>query len=125
MVKINKIQSLIYKKCKSLVVVYDEVPSDNISFPCIVIGDIKVEKLKTKTECNLYNFQLNIFSTYSGKFETNNIVEKLENGLSSLEGSELDKNYYIDNISIEDCNIFKTEQCYQGIVNVAISTISL
>lgn len=57
MVKINKVQALIFSKCKELgYTVYDEVPVEGPSFPCVVIGDIKVEELDIKDEGHSYNF---------------------------------------------------------------------
>lgn len=126
MVKINKVQALVYLKCKELgYTVYDEVPEKGPSFPCVVIGDIKVEELDIKDEGYSYNFQINIFSTYSGKFEANEMIEKIESNIHSCNGNELEANYYVDNVKVLNCDVFKTEQCYQGVANILIDVINI
>ena len=126
MVKINKVQALLYSKCKELgYTVYDEVPEKGPSFPCVVIGDIKVEELSMKDEGHSYNFQLNVFSVYNGKFETNEIIENIEANMRSCSGQELENNHYVDNIKVLNCDVFKTEQCYQGIVNLLVDVIDI
>lgn len=126
MVKINKVQALLYSKCKELgYTVYDEIPEKGPSFPCVVIGDIKVEELNMKDEGHSYNFQLNVFSVYNGKFETNEIIENIEANMRSCSGQELENNHYVDNIKVLNCDVFKTEQCYQGITNILIDVINI
>lgn len=126
MVKINKVQALLYSKCKELgYTVYDEVPEKGLSFPCVVIGDIKVEELDMKDEGHSYNFQINVFSIYNGKFEANEMIEKIEVNMHDCNDTELEDNYYIDSVEISNCEVFKTETCYQGIANILIDVINI
>lgn len=126
MVKINKVQALLYSKCKELgYTVYDEVPEKGPSFPCVVIGDIKVEELEMKDEGHSYNFQINVFSIYNGKFEANEMIEKIETNMKDCNDTELEDNYYIDSVEISNCEVFKTETCYQGIANLLIDVINI
>lgn len=126
MVKINRVQSLLYKKCKELgYTVYDEVPEKGPTFPCVVIGDIKVEELEMKDEGHSYNFQLNVFSIYNGKFEANKIIENIESVMYECDGEEIENNHYIDNVKVLNCDVFKTEECYQGICNLLVDVINI
>ncbi|KGJ49704.1 tail completion protein gp17 [Paraclostridium dentum] len=126
MVKINKVQALLYSKCKELdYTVYDEVPEKGPSFPCVVIGDIKVEELEMKDEGHSYNFQINVFSIYNGKFEANEMIERIETNMKDCNDTELEDNYYIDSVEISNCEVFKTETCYQGIANLLIDVINI
>lgn len=126
MVKINRVQALIFSKCKEIgYTVYDEVPEEGPSFPCVVIGDIKVEELDMKDEGHSYNFQINVFSNYNGKFEANEMIEKIESNIHSCNGKELEDNHYVDKVSVSNCEVFKTEQCYQGMANILIDVMNI
>lgn len=68
------------------VAVYDFVP-ETAKIPYVTLGACVTNDVSTKTE-NLYkvDVQINIWSEYRGKYEINNIAERIARLLTSLEG---------------------------------------
>jgi hypothetical protein len=126
MVKINKVQALLYSKCKELgYTVYDKVPEKDVRFPCVVIGDINVDELEIKDEGFAYSFLLNVFSVYNGKFEANEMIENIESVMHGCNGQEIEANHYIDNVRVINCNVSDEETYYQGTVNLLVDVVNI
>lgn len=68
------------------VTVYDFVP-EAAQIPYVTLGACVTNDISTKTE-NLYkvDVQINIWSEYRGKYEINNIAERIARLLTSVEG---------------------------------------
>ena len=87
----NAIQKALYQKLKAYekeigAPTYDFVP-DNASLPFITLGSTITEDIGNKTQDDTkIEIQINIWSEYKGKYQINNIAERIINLITSEEG---------------------------------------
>jgi hypothetical protein len=91
----NPVQKALYQKLKTYeefigAPTYDFVP-DEAKMPFVTLGNTVTTNIGNKTEDNTkIEVQINIWSEYKGKYQINNIAERIINLLMSQETGYLD-----------------------------------
>lgn len=119
---------LLKEKINPLIGVHDFVPA-NARIPYITIGNIVTHDTSTKTEDNTrLEIQINIWSTYKGKYEINRIAENIINLLTSEEGylNVEDSGFKVYEQTINMYEAFPEDNTgYNGVINLEVKVKNL
>lgn len=112
-IKLNEINKL----SKDNIEIYDKV-KENAVLPFIKLGDVEFSKDKTKTTERIIIVQeIQTWSSYQGKKETIDLLDKILNKISELEGKDFkveENNKNIFNIGLNDGGIVEIQEFYRG-----------
>ena len=120
MIPINELQSVIYKALQGVgIKVYDEV-QEGATMPLISIGDYILSSLEYKGRGFSFSWTINIYTEYEGKKQVNKLVSKTIESLYNLIGKDLNEDYSIDEVMLNEANINRLEGFYVANLSVRI-----
>ena len=123
MIPINNLQAKIYQALSKVGVdVYDEVVEE-AKMPLISIGDYDFSTMDYKGDGLSFNWTLNIYTDYEGKKEVNELVSKSIEYMRELSGADLDDNYLIDDVILNNAAISRNEGYYMANLNMKIDIV--
>ncbi len=118
MIPINELQAKIYQALSELDInVYDEV-QENATMPVISIGDYNLTSLEYKDRGYSFLWTINIYTEYEGKKQVNELVAKTINKLNELTYTDLNEEYSINYVLLDNANISRLEGFY--VANLSI-----
>ena len=123
MIPINNLQAKIYQALSKVGAdVYDEVVEE-AKMPLISIGDYDFSTMDYKGDGFSFNWTLNIYTDYEGKKEVNELVSKSIECMCELNGADLDDNYLIDDVILNNAAISRNEGYYMANLNMKIDIV--
>lgn len=123
MIPINELQAKIYQSLNELEIkVYDEVPQE-ASMPLITIGDYILNSYEFKGEGYSFNWTLGIYTEYEGKKEVNQLVSKAIECMYKLIGIDLNNNFCIDDVLLNEATVSRNEGYYVANLNIKIDML--
>ena len=112
MIPINELQTKIYQALQGVgIKVYDEV-QEGATMPLISIGDYILSSLEYKGRGFSFLWTINIYTEYEGKKQVNELVSKTIESLYNLIGKDLNEDYSIDEVMLNEANINRLEGFY-------------
>ena len=123
MIPINELQTKIYQTLQGVgIKVYDEV-QEGATMPLISIGDYILSSLEYKGRGFLFNWTINIYTEYEGKKQVNELVSKTINKLNELTYTDLNEEYSINYVLLDNANIARLEGFYVANLTIRIEII--
>jgi hypothetical protein len=123
MIPINELQSKIYQVLQSVgIKVYDEV-QEGATMPLISIGDYILSSLEYKGRGFSFSWTINIYTEYEGKKQVNELVSKAINKLNELTNTDLNEEYSINYILLDNANISRLEGFYVANLTMRIEIL--
>ena len=120
MIPINELQTKIYQALQGVgIKVYDEV-QEGATMPLISIGDYILSSLEFKGRGFLFNWTINIYTEYEGKKQVNELVSKAIESLYNLIGKNLNEDYSVDEVMLNEANINRLEGFYVANLSIRI-----
>ena len=112
MIPINELQAKIYQALSELNInVYDEV-QEGATMPLISIGDYNLTSIEFKNKGYSFLWTINIYTEYEGKKQVNELVAKTINKLNELTNTDLNEEYSINYVLLDNANISRLEGFY-------------
>ena len=123
MIPINELQLKIYQALQGVgIKVYDEV-QERATMPLISIGDYILSSLEFKGRGFLFNWTINIYTEYEGKKQVNELVSKAINKLNELTNTDLNEEYSINYVLLDNANISRLEGFYVANLTMRIEIL--
>jgi hypothetical protein len=123
MIPINDLQAKIYQALSELNInVYDEV-QENATMPVISIGDYNLTSLEYKHRGYSFLWTINIYTEYEGKKQVNELVAKTINKLNELTYTDLNEEYSINYVLLDNANISRLEGFYVANLTMRIEVL--
>jgi len=123
MIPINELQAKIYQALSELNInVYDEV-QENATMPLISIGDYNLTSIEFKSKGYSFLWTINIYTEYEGKKQVNELVAKTINKLNELTYTDLNEEYSINYVLLDNANISRLEGFYVANLTMRIEIL--
>jgi hypothetical protein len=123
MIPINELQAKIYQALSELNInVYDEV-QEGATMPLISIGDYNLTSIEFKGKGYSFLWTINIYTEYEGKKQVNELVAKTINKLNELTYTDLNEEYSINYVLLDNANISRLEGFYVANLTIRIEII--
>ena len=123
MIPINDLQAKIYQALQGVdIKVYDEV-QEGATMPLISIGDYILSSLEFKGRGFSFSWTINIYTEYEGKKQVNELVAKTINKLNELTYTDLNEEYSINYVLLDNANINRLEGFYVAILTMRIEIL--
>jgi len=123
MIPINELQAKIYQALSELNInVYDEV-QENATMPLISIGDYNLTSIEFKSKGYSFLWTINIYTEYEGKKQVNELVAKTINKLNKLTYTDLNEEYSINYVLLDNANISRLEGFYVANLTMRIEIL--
>ena len=123
MIPINELQAKIYQALSELNInVYDEV-QEGATMPLISIGDYNLTSIEFKGKGHSFLWTINIYTEYEGKKQVNELVSKTINKLNELTNTDLNEEYSINYVLLDNANISRLEGFYVANLTIRIEII--
>ena len=123
MIPINELQTKIYQALQGVgIKVYDEV-QEGATMPLISIGDYILSSLEFKGRGFSFSWTINIYTEYEGKKQVNELVAKTINKLNELTYTDLNEEYSINYVLLDNANINRLEGFYVAILTMRIEIL--
>ena len=123
MIPINELQAKIYQALSELNInVYDEV-QEGATMPLISIGDYNLTSIEFKGKGYSFLWTINIYTEYEGKKQVNELVAKTINKLNKLTNTDLNEEYSIDYVLLDNANISRLEGFYVANLTMRIEIL--
>ena len=123
MIPINELQAKIYQALSELNInVYDEV-QEGATMPLISIGDYNLTSIEFKGKGYSFLWTINIYTEYEGKKQVNELVAKTINKLNELIYTDLNEEYSINYVLLDNANISRLEGFYVANLTIRIEII--
>ena len=120
MIPINELQTKIYQALQGVgIKVYDEV-QEGATMPLISIGDYILSSLEYKGRGFSFSWTINIYTEYEGKKQVNELVSKAIESLYNLIEKDLNEDYSIDEVMLNEANINRFEGFYVANLSIRI-----
>jgi hypothetical protein len=123
MIPINELQAKIYQALSELNInVYDEV-QEGATMPLISIGDYNLTSIEFKGKGYSFLWTINIYTEYEGKKQVNELVAKTINKLNELTYTDLNEEYSINYVLLDNANISRLEGFYVANLTMRIEIL--
>jgi hypothetical protein len=123
MIPINELQAKIYQALSELNInVYDEV-QEGATMPLITIGDYNLTSIEFKSKGYSFLWTINIYTEYEGKKQVNELVAKTINKLNELTNTDLNEEYSINYVLLDNANISRLEGFYVANLTMRIEIL--
>jgi hypothetical protein len=123
MIPINELQAKIYQALSELNInVYDEV-QEGATMPLISIGDYNLTSIEFKSKGYSFLWTINIYTEYEGKKQVNELVAKTINKLNELTYTDLNEEYSINYVLLDNANISRLEGFYVANLTMRIEIL--
>ena len=123
MIPINELQAKIYQALSELNInVYDEV-QEGATMPLISIGDYNLTSIEFKGKGYSFLWTINIYTEYEGKKQVNKLVAKTINKLNELTYTDLNEEYSINYVLLDNANISRLEGFYVANLTMRIEIL--
>ena len=123
MIPINELQAKIYQALSELNInVYDEV-QEGATMPLISIGDYNLTSIEFKSKGYSFLWTINIYTEYEGKKQVNELVAKTINKLNELTYTDLNEEYSINYVLLDNANISRLEGFYVANLTMRIEVL--
>ena len=123
MIPINELQTKIYQALQGVgIKVYDEV-QERATMPLISIGDYILSSLEYKGRGFSFLWTINIYTEYEGKKQVNELVSKTISKLNELTCTDLNEEYSINYVLLDNANISRLEGFYVANLTIRIEII--
>ena len=123
MIPINELQAKIYQALSELNInVYDEV-QEGATMPLISIGDYNLTSIEFKSKGYSFLWTINIYTEYEGKKQVNELVAKTINKLNELTNTDLNEEYSINYVLLDNANISRLEGFYVANLTMRIEIL--
>ena len=123
MIPINELQTKIYQALQGVgIKVYDEV-QEGATMPLISIGDYILSSLEYKGRGFSFSWTINIYTEYEGKKQVNELVSKTISKLNELTCTDLNEEYSINYVLLDNANISRLEGFYVANLTIRIEII--
>ena len=123
MIPINELQAKIYQALSELNInVYDEV-QEGATMPLISIGDYNLTSIEFKSKGYSFLWTINIYTEYEGKKQVNELVAKTINKLNELIYTDLNEEYSINYVLLDNANISRLEGFYVANLTMRIEIL--
>ena len=123
MIPINELQAKIYQALSELNInVYDEV-QEGATMPLISIGDYNLTSIEFKGKGYSFLWTINIYTEYEGKKQVNELVAKTINKLNELTYTDLNEEYSINYVLLDNANISRLEGFYVANLTMRIEVL--
>ena len=123
MIPINGLQAKIYQALSELNInVYDEV-QEGATMPLISIGDYNLTSIEFKSKGYSFLWTINIYTEYEGKKQVNELVAKTINKLNELTYTDLNEEYSINYVLLDNANISRLEGFYVANLTMRIEIL--
>ena len=123
MIPINDLQAKIYQALSELNInVYDEV-QEGATMPLISIGDYNLTSIEFKGKGYSFLWTINIYTEYEGKKQVNELVAKTINKLNELTYTDLNEEYSINYVLLDNANISRLEGFYVANLTMRIEIL--
>ena len=123
MIPLNELQLKIYQALQGVgIKVYDEV-QEGATMPLISIGDYNLTSIEFKGKGHSFLWTINIYTEYEGKKQVNELVSKTINKLNELTYTDLNEEYSIDYVLLDNANITRLEGFYVANLTIRIEII--
>ena len=123
MIPINELQAKIYQALSELNInVYDEV-QEGATMPLISIGDYNLTSIEFKSKGYSFLWTINIYTEYEGKKQVNELVAKTINKLNELTYTDLNEEYSINYVLLDNANISRLEGFYVANLTIRIEIL--
>ena len=123
MIPKNELQTKIYQALQGVgIKVYDEV-QEGATMPLISIGDYILSSLEFKGRGFLFNWTINIYTEYEGKKPVNELVSKTISKLNELTCTDLNEEYSINYVLLDNANISRLEGFYVANLTIRIEIL--
>jgi hypothetical protein len=123
MIPINDLQAKIYQALSELNInVYDEV-QEGATMPLITIGDYNLTSIEFKGKGYSFLWTINIYTEYEGKKQVNELVAKTINKLNELTYTDLNEEYSINYVLLDNANISRLEGFYVANLTMRIEIL--
>ena len=123
MIPINELQAKIYQALSELNInVYDEV-QEGATMPLISIGDYNLTSIEFKGKGYSFLWTINIYTEYEGKKQVNKLVAKTINKLNKLTNTDLNEEYSINYVLLDNANISRLEGFYVANLTMRIEIL--
>ena len=123
MIPINELQTKIYQALQGVgIKVYDEV-QERATMPLISIGDYNLTSIEFKSKGYSFLWTINIYTEYEGKKQVNELVAKTINKLNELTYTDLNEEYSINYVLLDNANISRLEGFYVANLTMRIEIL--
>ena len=123
MIPINELQAKIYQALSELNInIYDEV-QEGATMPLISIGDYNLTSIEFKSKGYSFLWTINIYTEYEGKKQVNELVSKTINKLNELINTDLNEEYSINHVLLDNANISRLEGFYVANLTMRIEIL--
>ena len=123
MIPINELQLKIYQALQGVgIKVYDEV-QEGATMPLISIGDYSLTSIEFKGKGHSFLWTINIYTEYEGKKQVNELVSKTINKLNELTYTDLNEEYSINYVLLDNANISRLEGFYVANLTMRIEIL--
>ena len=123
MIPINELQLKIYQALQGVgIKVYDEV-QEGATMPLISIGDYSLTSIEFKGKGYSFLWTINIYTEYEGKKQVNELVSKTINKLNELTYTDLNEEYSINYVLLDNANISRLEGFYVANLTMRIEIL--
>lgn len=114
MIPINEYQQKVFNVLKNDILsakVYDDVPKKT-KLPIVILGDYAISSGLVKGDSYIITQSIDIYSEYEGKKEINDLVSKSIYSLSKLLNTDINKEWFISKVMINESNVGRSEDIY-------------
>lgn len=114
MIPINEYQQKVFNVLKDDILsakVYDDVPKKT-KLPIVILGDYVISSGLVKGDSYIITQSIDIYSEYEGKKEINDLVSKSIYSLSKLLNTDINKEWFISKVMINESNVGRAEDIY-------------
>ena len=123
MIPINELQAKIYQALSELNInVYDEV-QEGATMPLISIGDYNLTSIEFKGKGYSFLWTINVYTEYEGKKQVNELVSRTINKLNELTYTDLNEEYSINYVLLDNANISRLEGFYVANLTMRIEIL--
>lgn len=114
MIPINEYQQKVFNVLKDDILsakIYDDVPKKT-KLPIVILGDYVISSGLVKGDSYIITQSIDIYSEYEGKKEINDLVSKSIYSLSKLLNTDINKEWFISKVMINESNVGRAEDIY-------------